>query len=92
MLIEDCATKFGENYSVVASDTYISDAETIRYLLKVHGDFSADFVLKESDYLNYEYNYQLISNLMKSIFATNLVVFVGYSLDDYNIRLILNWM
>lgn len=91
-LIEECATKFGENYSVIASDKQISDAETIRYLLKVHGDFSTEFVLKESDYLNYEFSYQLISNLMKSIFATNLVVFIGYSLDDYNIRLILNWM
>lgn len=91
-LIEDVATKFGENYSVIASDKDISEAETTRYLLKVHGDFSADFVLKESDYLNYEFNYQLISNLMKSIFATNLVIFIGYSLDDYNIKLILNWM
>lgn len=91
-LIEDCATKFGENYSVIASDKHISDAETTRYLLKVHGDFSTEFVLKESDYLNYEFNYQLTINLMKSIFATNLVVFVGYSLDDYNIKLILNWM
>ena len=91
-LIEDVATKFGENYSVIASDKDISEADTIRYLLKVHGDFSTNFVLKESDYLNYEFDYQLISNLMKSIFATNLVVFIGYSLDDYNIKLILNWM
>lgn len=91
-LIEQCATKFGENYSVIASDADIAKAETTRYLLKVHGDFSREFVLKELDYLNYEFDYQLISNLMKSIFATNLVVFIGYALDDYNIKIILNWV
>lgn len=91
-LIEETAIKFGENYSVIASDQDISKAETIKYLLKVHGDFSTKFVLKESDYLNYDYNYQLIINLMKSIFATNLVIFIGYGLNDYNIKLILNWV
>lgn len=91
-LIEEIAIKFGENYSAIASDSDISTAETIRYILKVHGDFSSDFVLKESDYLNYELNYPLTINLMKSIFASNLIVFVGYSLNDYNIKLILNWV
>ena len=28
---------------------------------------------------------------MKSIFSTNTVVFIGYGLNDYNIKLILNW-
>ena len=28
---------------------------------------------------------------LKSIFATNTVVFIGYGLNDYNIKLILNW-
>ncbi len=91
-LIEETAVKFGKNYSVIASDQDVSKAETIKYILKVHGDFSTNFVLKESDYLNYDNKYQLISNLMKSIFATNLIVFVGYGLNDYNIKLILNWV
>ena len=29
---------------------------------------------------------------MKSIISTHLVIFIGYSLGDYNIKLILNWV
>ena len=50
-----------------------------------------NFVLKEEDYLNYSDNFKLIETLVKSIFSTNTVVFIGYSLNDYNIKLILNW-
>lgn len=91
-LIEETAINLGKNYSVISSDKDVSKTENQKYILKVHGDFSSDFVLKESDYLNYEFNYQLVINLMKSIFATNLVVFIGYSLSDYNIKLIMNWV
>ena len=48
-------------------------------------------MLKEEDYLNYSENFKLIETLVKSIFSTNTVVFIGYSLNDYNIKLILNW-
>ncbi len=33
----------------------------------------------------------MIETLLKSIFSTNTVVFIGYRLGDYNIMLILNW-
>lgn len=91
-LLEDIAIKFGRNFSVINSNQVVSKAETETYILKVHGDFSSDFVLKEQDYLNYENDYVLIDNLMKTIFATNLVIFIGYGLNDYNIKLILNWV
>lgn len=29
---------------------------------------------------------------MKTIIATNLIVFIGYGLNDYNIKLVLNWV
>ncbi len=90
--MEQTAEKFGNNFSVINSDTVVSKAETSNYIIKVHGDFSAEFVLKEQDYLDYEKNYILIDNLLKTVFSTNLVLFVGYSLNDYNIRLILNWV
>ena len=47
--------------------------------------------MKEEDYLNYSDNFKLVETLLKSIFATNTVVFIGYGLNDYNIKLILNW-
>lgn len=91
-LLEETAIKFGRNFSVLNSNKVVSKAETSNYIIKVHGDFSAEFVLKEQDYLDYENKYILIDNLVKTIFATNLVIFIGYGLNDYNIKLILNWV
>ncbi|ERJ13309.1 SIR2 family protein [Haloplasma contractile] len=91
-LLEETAIKFGRNFSVLNSNKVVAGAETSNYILKVHGDFSDEFVLKEQDYLDYENKYLLIDNLVKTIFATNLVLFVGYALNDYNIKLILNWV
>lgn len=91
-LLERTSVKFGRNYSVINSDRAVSSGVSNQYLIKLHGDFNANFVLKEQDYLDYEINYMLIDNLVKSIFATTLVIFVGYGLNDYNIRLILNWV
>lgn len=92
-LLEQTANMFGINYSVINSDKKVAGASTQRYILKVHGDFEENnFVLKESDYLNYEQNFKLIDNVMKTIMATNLIVFIGYQLSDYNIKLIMNWV
>lgn len=92
-LLEQSANLYGINYSVVNSDKKVAGAATQRYILKVHGDFEEDnFVLKESDYLNYEQNFKLIDAVMKTIMATHMIVFIGYQLGDYNIKLILNWV
>ena len=91
-LLEQTAVKFGKNYSVINSDASVSSCDSNQYIIKLHGDFDSSFVLKEEDYLNYEVNYMLVDKIVKSIFATTLVIFVGYSLNDYNIKLILNWV
>lgn len=92
-LLEQAANKYGINYSVINHDEKISVTPTKRYILKVHGDFENNkFVLKEQDYLDYEKDYVLIDTVMKTIIATNLIVFIGYGLNDYNIKLILNWV
>lgn len=92
-LLEQEAVKVGRNFSVINADNTVSSAPSSSYIVKVHGDFSSsNFVLKEQDYLDYEQNYKLIDKLVKTIFSTNLVIFIGYSLQDYNIKLILNWV
>lgn len=92
-LLEQEAVKVGRNFSVINADNVVSSAPSSSYIIKVHGDFSSsNFVLKEQDYLDYEQNYKLIDKLVKTIFSTNLVIFIGYSLQDYNIKLILNWV
>lgn len=96
-LIDKTCWKRGRYFSVISAEEDVAQATSPRYLLKVHGDFRRGFkgknlVLKESDYVNYEQNYPLISNLMKTIMATHTIVFIGYGLGDYNINLLLNWV
>ncbi len=91
-LLEDTAVQHCQSFKVVSSDERVPTIFGDRFILKVHGDFEKDnFVLKEEDYLNYSENFKLIETLTKAIFSTNTVVFIGYGLNDYNIKLILNW-
>lgn len=96
-LIDKACWQRGRYFSVISAEEDVAKATSSRYLLKVHGDFRRGYkgkyvVLKESDYMNYDLNYPLISNLMKTIMATYTIVFIGYGLGDYNINLLLNWV
>lgn len=67
------------------------------FILKMHGDISEEnieqsVVLKESDYLDYDHSHILISTFIKSLLATHVFLFIGYSMSDNNLRLILNWI
>lgn len=91
-LLETAASDKCQGFEVVACDDEISQINGNRFILKLHGDLNhRNIVLKEEDYLNYSENFKLVETLLKSIFATNTVVFIGYGLNDYNIKLILNW-
>ncbi|MGR6342640.1 SIR2 family protein [Priestia megaterium] len=96
-LIEKACWERGQYLSVISSEEDVANSTSSRYLLKVHGDFSKGYkgehvILKESDYMNYERNFPLISNLMKTLMATHTIVFIGYGLGDYNINSLLNWV
>ena len=99
-LIEKAANQFGTYYEIVSSDKEIPLIRGENFILKVHGgmDDASDIcnehpiVLKEDDYLNYSETFKMTETLVKSTIATNAVVFVGYSLSDYNVKLILNWV
>lgn len=91
-LLETAASENCQGFKAVACDDEISEINGNRFILKLHGDLKhRNVVLKEEDYLNYSENFKLVETLLKSIFATNTVVFIGYGLNDYNIKLILNW-
>ena len=92
-LIEQTVSKHGLFYNVISSDESLKVGENDRLILKMHGDLkSRNIVLKEEDYLNYSEKFKLIENAVKYIFSTNTVVFIGYGVEDYNIKLILNWV
>jgi|GEM_PF-3069719 len=81
------------SYSVIRKNSEMPYVKTHKSIIKMHGDFEADnVVLKEDDYLNYSDNFKLIETFVKSIIATHTVVFVGYSVNDYNVNLIFQWV
>lgn len=91
-LLEDAACKYCQMFKVVSRDNDVPNISGDRFILKIHGDFkNKNFVLKEEDYLNYSEHFKLIETILKSLFSTNTIVFIGYRLGDYNVKLILNW-
>lgn len=92
-LIEKEARKKGMFYDVVSKDTDLPYTPNNKMIIKMHGDFkNRNIVFKEDDYLSYSNNFKLIENYIKSLFSTNVVLFVGYSLGDANVQLIFQWI
>lgn len=59
----------------------------------MHGDVKSDnFVLKQSDYITYEQKFPIITTFIKSLLIDHTFLFVGYSLNDYNLHLIMGWI
>lgn len=78
-------------YDVVREDKDIPQMVHPNTLVKMHGDFSKDnIVLTEKDYYDYKRNFPLIRAYVQSLFASKLVLFVGFSFADMNLKMILN--
>lgn len=93
-LLENCSNIQKENYAVVIRDKDLLDSTKSKYIIKMHGDISNldTIVLKEADYLNYTQDHVLIEMFVKSLLANHTFLFLGYTLNDYNIKLIINWI
>ena len=82
-----------KNLQVVSKDEDLPYTSSNRMLIKMHGDFkNKNIVLKKSDYDNYEKKFPLISTLIKGLFTTNTILFIGYSYNDVNVQQIMNWI
>lgn len=81
-------------YSVVTQDSDLLAEASDRYIIKMHGDLekTETIVLKESDYIKYEQEHPLISTFIKSLLVNHTFVFLGYSLNDNNLNLIIGWI
>lgn len=92
-LLEKAIDARGLFYDVIAKDEEVSQTRTKHFLIKMHGDIKhQNVVLKENDYLSYSSQFRLIETMVKSIIASNITLFIGYSLNDRNMKLILNWV
>ena len=70
------------------------NADKSKYIIKMHGDVlrPETIVLKEQDYLEYSQKHVLIELFVKSLLADHTILFLGYSLNDYNVKLIVSWI
>lgn len=92
-LLEQTAFEQGLTYDVLVSDIDLVKSTYFHKILKMHGDFKHhNIVFKEDDYLKYSDNFPLIENYLKSILSTHVVVFLGYSYSDVDLKLITKWI
>lgn len=86
-LLEQVVNKKSLPFSVVKQDVDLPYSNNTKLVVKIHGDLdNTDFVLKEDDYLNYSKNHPLIEAFINSVFASKVVLFIGYSFSDYNLK------
>lgn len=80
-----------KKYSKVATNKELANIKTNNLIIKMHGEFD-NIVLKESDYDSYSNNFKLIETYIKGLFTTEVILFVGFSAEDPNIRKIRQWI
>lgn len=92
-ILEKTSNKLSIPCAIIAQDSDIPTIGQNNAIIKMHGDFKhKNIVLKEDDYLNYFENYRLMEVFIKSLFATNTILFVGFSADDPNVNQIYSWV
>lgn len=89
-LLEQVLKKNSLPFSIISKDNQFPYALNTNLLVKIHGDLdNVDFVLKEDDYIDYSINHPLIEGFIKSVFASKVVLFVGYGFSDINLKMII---
>lgn len=92
-LIEQAIENSRLVYDVVCEDKDLPYTPNGHLLIKMHGDLKRkNIVLKEDDYLLYSQKFKLIETFIKSLFVNHVVLFIGYSLQDIDLKLIIKWV
>ena len=92
-LFEKAIMDTGQYYDIVSSDEDISHNRGFSKLIKMHGSLDREnIIFTDSDYLSYSDKFPLVENYIKGVFSTDLVVIMGYSLGDENVKQIISWV
>lgn len=93
-LIEDVKHPNVSNYTIIKNDRDLLEKKGRKYIIKMHGDISdfENIILKEDDYLTYSYSHEIIESYIKSLLFDKTFLFVGYSLNDNNLKLIMSYI
>ena len=83
-----------DGYQVVKEDRDLLRGISAHYLLKLHGDIRQPqkLVFKEDDYLHYSETHRLMETFLKYLLIGHVFLFVGYSLNDYNLKTFVSWI
>ncbi|WP_120944678.1 SIR2 family protein [Helicobacter labacensis] len=82
-------------FDTIKKDVEIRSPTGLPKLIKMHGSLEEEYeniVFREKDYLEYSRNFPFIENYVKGVFSTDVVVLVGYSLSDPNVKQIISWV
>lgn len=98
-LIENVKDINLSNYTVIKKDADLLSKYGNHYIIKMHGDIDDindeginNIVLKEDDYLKYSQTHEIIESYIKSLLYDKTFLFVGYSLNDNNLKLIMSYI
>lgn len=93
-LFESCVSPNALFYDVVYSDKQLLSATKKHYILKMHGSIEDinSIVLKEEDYFKFSEKHPAIETFIKSLLIDHTILFLGYSLSDMDLNLIINWV
>lgn len=93
-LLENVKDPRVSKYAIITKDDDILSQKGRNYIIKMHGDIDdiENIVLKEEDYLNYSQKHIIIETFIKSLLIDKTFLFVGYSLNDNNLKLIMSYI
>lgn len=92
-LLEKAADEYGAKFDTIKQDSDVPHSQRINNIIKMHGDLNLrNIVFKEDDYLSYSTNFPIIENYVRSLIATRTVLFIGYSFNDPDVKLLFQWV
>lgn len=80
-------------YDIIVSDDDFKNVGDHAKFIKMHGCLKKqNIVFTDDNYINYANEFKLIENYIKGIFSTNIVLIIGYSLSDENVKQIISFV
>lgn len=86
--------QIADGYEIIREGKQLLRGTANQYLIKMHGDIDhvEKLVFKEEDYLNYSETHRLMEVFLKALLIDHVFLFVGYSLNDYNLKTFVSWI